>query len=234
MVDACIGGKTAVNTFCGKNLIGCFYQPEKIIIDPKVLQTLPKHYLYDGMAEVIKHALLADHALFTLLEQNATQIINLDSATLTTLIEKNLKIKQQFVAQDEHDKGKRQLLNFGHTIGHALELASNHALSHGQAVALGMLAEINIGIQKKLTNPEVYHQVKQQLIQYQLPITFNFDSKKVLQALQFDKKNNHNIIQSSLITDIAKPYIDNQTNYTVTLNELEILNACKLLRETTK
>ncbi|MDI6787212.1 MAG: 3-dehydroquinate synthase family protein, partial [Planctomycetota bacterium] len=121
-IDSSIGGKTAVNLSAGKNLIGVFYQPETILVDPLVLKTLPKREFYNGMAEVIKTAVIGDAKLFRLLVENHAKIIKLDPATLEIILSRCIKIKAAIVEMDEKDnKGKRILLNYGHTIGHMLE-----------------------------------------------------------------------------------------------------------------
>lgn len=230
MVDACIGGKTAVNTPFGKNLIGSFYPAEKVLIDPTVLQTLPKNYFYDGMAEVIKHALLADNKLVELLTIQYEKILTQDNALLAQLIDNNIEIKQQFVMNDEQDKGKRQLLNFGHTIGHALEIASNHELTHGQAVALGMLAELSIGVQQKITPKLLFEQTKQLLTKYHLPVSTKTNMDATLSALSYDKKKQDKTIQCSLLEAIGKPYVKNN-RYTMPITEQQVIQALSMINK---
>lgn len=138
MVDASIGGKTAINTAMGKNLLGSFYFPKAIYIDTFFLQTLPKQELISGLAEIIKYGCIYDASLFELLERTASKH-SIDF--LTTVIDRSLMIKQEIVKRDVYNKEFRHILNFGHTLGHGIELCERYTLSHGQAVALGMLGE---------------------------------------------------------------------------------------------
>ena len=139
-VDAALGGKTGVNTPHGKNLVGAFHQPRLVLVDPGYLGTLPPSERANGLAEVVKHAVIADAALFAWLEAHARELgapSELDQHAITRCLE----IKGEIVAADEREQGRRAVLSFGHTIGHALEAASAHRLAHGQAVAVGMLVE---------------------------------------------------------------------------------------------
>lgn len=138
MIDSSIGGKTGVNLSSGKNMLGTFYQPQKIILEPEFLQTLPKKELLNGIAETIKHACIADKKLFEFLEKNHKKILAKDPHTLNKLIEQSSAVKKKIVKKDEKEKGLRMLLNYGHTIGHAVEQASNYRLSHGESVSIGI------------------------------------------------------------------------------------------------
>lgn len=142
-VDASIGGKTGVNHRLGKNMIGAFHQPRMVLIDTATLQTLPPREVICGLAEIIKHAVIADRSCFETLEKNLPAILSLDSSLLTPLIAHSCAIKAAIVSRDEREEsGARALLNFGHTVGHALEAAGGfQTLRHGEAVLLGMLAE---------------------------------------------------------------------------------------------
>jgi 3-dehydroquinate synthase len=141
MVDASIGGKAAVDVPSCKNLVGCFYQPSKVIIDPSALATLPLRELRNGIVEMIKKALVADPAYFDFLETHVEELLSLNAAVVDKAIFESCRIKKEFVEQDERDCSKRRLLNFGHTIGHALEVLTKFSLSHGEAVAIGILVE---------------------------------------------------------------------------------------------
>ena len=139
-VDAALGGKTGVNTPRGKNLVGAFHQPRLVLIDPEYLRTLPAGERANGLAEVVKHALVADAELFAWLEAHARELAQ-PSHLDYHAINRCLEIKTEIVAADEREQGRRAVLGFGHTIGHALEAATGHRLAHGQAVAVGMLVE---------------------------------------------------------------------------------------------
>ena len=147
MVDASVGGKTGVNTRHGKNLVGASYRPAAVIIDPDVLKTLPPDQLRAGFAEVIKHGVIADAAYFDRARSYAEQT-GVDAARdlteLTALIERSIEIKASIVTRDEKEGGLRKVLNFGHTIGHAVEAARRYSLPHGYAVAIGQVVEARI------------------------------------------------------------------------------------------
>jgi 3-dehydroquinate synthase len=141
MVDAAIGGKTGVNTPAGKNLVGAFHRPLAVVADLRTLTTLPDEVLRAGLAEMVKHAALADRGLLDALAGSAPAFASRDLAIIEPLVARAAAIKAAVVARDEHEAGLRQVLNFGHTVGHALEAASGLALPHGQAVAIGMVVE---------------------------------------------------------------------------------------------
>ena len=152
-VDASVGGKTAVNHRLGKNMIGAFHQPRLVLIDTDSLHTLPRRERVGGMGEVVKHAVIGDPELFTFLEEHLEAIVDLEIAAdqLDWLIARNVEIKAEVVAGDEREGGLRAILNYGHTIGHAVEAATEYAVySHGQAVALGMLAAGHIAAERGL------------------------------------------------------------------------------------
>jgi 3-dehydroquinate synthase len=147
MVDASIGGKTGVDTAAGKNLVGAFHQPSAVVIDPDVLKTLPADHLRAGFAEILKHGVIADAAYFesarAFAEHHALDGRN-GVRVLTALIERSVAIKASIVTRDEMEAGLRKVLNFGHTIGHAIEAAAGFGLLHGHAVAIGMVLEARI------------------------------------------------------------------------------------------
>src|SRR5579885_837947 len=144
MVDAAIGGKTAVNTPFAKNAIGAFHPPAGIFIDTSFLQTLSEKQLQEGLAEIIKHALIASEELFAFLGGNYPLWKARDVSFIETLIYRSCAIKADVVKRDPREKGMRRILNFGHTVGHALEVATSHRITHGEAVAVGMMAECRL------------------------------------------------------------------------------------------
>jgi 3-dehydroquinate synthase len=159
MIDASIGGKTGVDTPTGKNLVGAFHPPGAVIIDPAVLDTLPLEHLRTGLAEAIKHGVIADEAYFSFLEELAPRLLASAAPrepdtlqVLARLIEWSVQIKAGVVAHDEREHGVRKILNFGHTIGHAIELLSNFSLAHGDAVAIGMVLESTAAEQAGVTD----------------------------------------------------------------------------------
>src|SRR5215467_16393032 len=154
-VDSSIGGKTGVNLPEGKNLVGAFYQPRLVITDPELLRTLPGREFRGGLAEIIKHAVIADAAMFTLLEKDMDKILRRDRGMLGSLIPRNVQIKARVVSRDERESGLREILNFGHTFAHALESVTRYRhYQHGEAVAWGMMAAAFLGHELRLTRAE--------------------------------------------------------------------------------
>ncbi len=142
MCDAAIGGKTAVNVAQGKNMIGTIYHPEAIFINISTLLTLPEEELKNGLVEAIKHGLIYNAEYFCFLEQNVAAIKNLHAPAIETLISESIRIKKAIIEADTYERGLRRILNFGHTIGHAIEVATNYRVSHGKAVATGIIEEM--------------------------------------------------------------------------------------------
>jgi 3-dehydroquinate synthase len=157
MVDASVGGKTGVDTPHGKNLIGAFHQPRAVIIDPLVLESLPDAQRRAGLAEVVKHGAIADasHLADAVAVGGAFARGGHADDALAALIARSVEIKASVVSVDEREKGLRQVLNFGHTVGHAVEAASQYRLLHGEAIAIGMVAEARVGEVAGMTSPEV-------------------------------------------------------------------------------
>lgn len=144
MIDASIGGKTGVDTPAGKNLVGAFHQPSLVLVDPSFLRTLPTVHLRSGLAEAIKHGAIADASYFSWIAASLREILTSDQADDTTqlrLVQRSIEIKVDVVSRDERESGIRKVLNFGHTIGHAVEQVTGYGVSHGDAVAIGMVAE---------------------------------------------------------------------------------------------
>jgi len=203
MADSSIGGKTGVNTTTGKNLIGAFHQPILVIDDVEVLRTLPRRELSQGSAEIIKHAIIADAEMFEQLTRfDSSKLDCLKQSSfveLAALIRRNIEIKANIVAKDERDRtGERAVLNFGHTIGHAIERAGDYeTLLHGEAVGLGMVAACDVSM-KKAGLPEKQRNAIVDLLQkFGVPTKLppNFPRQKILDALKFDKKFEHGQIR---------------------------------------
>jgi 3-dehydroquinate synthase len=152
-VDASVGGKTAVNHRLGKNMVGAFHQPRMVLIDTDMLQTLPPREIIGGLGEIIKHAVIRDSELFTFLEEHLEPVVSLEASPddLDWLIAANVRIKAAVVAEDERETGVRAILNYGHTVGHAIEAASDYTMyRHGECVILGMVAAGEIAAQRGL------------------------------------------------------------------------------------
>jgi 3-dehydroquinate synthase len=191
MVDSSIGGKTGVDTHAGKNLIGAFHHPALVIDDVEVLKTLPPREFNQGFAEVIKHAIIADPKMFSALQSRKARSPRRPLALLS-LIKHNIRIKSKIVTKDERDRtGKRALLNFGHTVGHAIERAGNYRkFLHGEALSLGIVAACSISIKKARLPPDQRDVVVDLLQRFGLPTNLpkNFRRDKIFNALKFDKK----------------------------------------------
>jgi len=183
-VDSSVGGKTGVNLPAGKNLIGAFYQPDLVICDTSLLATLPKEIFTDGCAEIIKYGIIADRALFDSLNENMSP----RSLNIEKIIARCVEIKRDFIAEDEFDNGRRMILNFGHTIGHAAEKLSQNKISHGRAVAAGIAVETRaaykMGICEKKSRDEIIGMIKK----YGLPTSFDFGAEELARACFSDKK----------------------------------------------
>lgn len=189
-VDSSVGGKTGVDIPQGKNLIGTFYQPRAVYIDSGVLQTLPRDEFLGGMAEVIKYGASIDADFFAWLAENRDAILALDSSCIIPMIRRCCEMKAAVVEQDEREGGLRRILNFGHTIGHAVEAASGYTLIHGFAVAIGMRAVAELAVRCGVAGPEVALAIKRLLEAYGLPTSIpdDFDRQSLRTYLQTDKK----------------------------------------------
>jgi len=213
MVDSSIGGKTGVDTRSGKNLIGAFHQPSLVIDDLDVLKTLPRHEFNQGFAEVIKHAVIADAKMFRILKVVRASGLHRASEThaLQSLIKRNIEIKSRIVATDERDRtGERALLNFGHTVGHAIERAGNYSkFLHGEAVSLGIVAACTISVAKAGLRPEQRDVIVSLLEQFGLPTRLppKFPRRKILDAVMVDKKFEDGKIRFVVTPRIGAAYI---------------------------
>jgi 3-dehydroquinate synthase len=209
MVDASIGGKTGVNHPQGKNLIGAFYQPRLVYIDPTVLKTLPEREFRAGMAEVIKYGVIWDPELFTLLEEaeDLSNIDRLPTALLTQIIQRSCQAKVDVVSQDEKEAGLRAILNYGHTIGHAVESLTGYGvINHGEAVGIGMEAAAKIAIHLGLCDQSLGDRQRQLLIKTKLPtgIPSTLAVDEILASLVHDKKVKAGKVRFILPTAIGK------------------------------
>ena len=189
-VDSSIGGKTAIDFGGYKNTVGAFYQPSAVIIDPDVLKTLDPRQLNNGLAESIKMAATSDEILFELFEKDDAY------NNIEAVIERSLKIKRAVVEEDEKETGLRRVLNFGHTIAHAVETATGlEALLHGECVAMGMLPFSSEDVRKRLFNV---------LRKYSLPVTADVSADELLKSLRHDKKADSNGVNTVFVNEIGK------------------------------
>ncbi len=190
-VDSSVGGKTGIDHPRGKNLIGAFYQPRAVLIDLATLRTLPRRQLLAGFAEVVKYGAILDADLFAFLEQKLAQVLALDTAVLQHVVRRCCELKAQVVERDERESGERAVLNFGHTIGHALESVTGYTrFLHGEAVAIGMVAEARVSAALGLCRPEIVERLRALLERAGLPVELpaDIDSEKLAGAIELDKK----------------------------------------------
>jgi 3-dehydroquinate synthase len=217
MVDSSIGGKTGVNTADGKNLIGVFHHPSLVIDDLDVLKTLPRREFNQGFAEIIKHAIIADPKMFKQLQSWKEN----DPLAVKQLVCRNVKIKSKIVAKDEHDlTGERALLNFGHTVGHAIERAGNYRkFLHGEALSLGIIAACAISIKRAELSPARRDAVVGLLQRFKLPTRLppNFSREKIFAALKLDKKFEGGKIRFVVTPEIGAAHVANN----VTLDDIQ-------------
>lgn len=220
-VDSSIGGKNGINSKYGKNLIGTFYQPDIVIIDPTILRSLPLKQLRTGYAEIVKYALINDKNFFIWLKKNLKDILLLKKNQLNYAILKSIKIKEKYVINDEKEKlvnsSSRAMLNFGHTFGHALELINKYHsnLTHGEAISIGMILAAKISyrmknIRRSELDDIIYH-FKQAGLPYSTKSVIN---NKLYKAISADKKNTNNKINLILLKKVGEAYYKRGLNIT--------------------
>jgi len=205
MVDAAIGGKNGIDVGVYKNMVGTIRQPEFIFYDYSFLETLPVKEWINGFAEIIKHACIKDALLFAVLEKYSLHDYQTDKTLIADLIEKNVEIKSLIVTHDEFEQGERKLLNFGHTIGHAIE--NLHAIPHGHAVSIGMVAACNLSEQVNGLHFKDAARIVKLLAQYHLPVDVETDHAKVFEVLKMDKKRKDDGVHFILLKSIGNAEI---------------------------
>lgn len=206
MLDSSIGGKTGVDTEAGKNLIGVFHPPALVVIDPATLSTLPAHQLAAGLAEALKHGAIADAAYFETVERSADAYFAHDPEALDAMIVRSLEIKAAVVEADEREAGYRKVLNFGHTVAHALEASVGYELLHGEAVAIGMVAEARLGEAVGITRPGTAERLGAALQTARLPAELPTDLRPetFLRTLALDKKRAGGVVEYTLVAEIGR------------------------------
>ena len=207
-VDSSVGGKTGVNLQTGKNLVGCFYPPQAVIADIEMLRTLPQRELRAGIYESIKAGLIRDAALFQFIEAQREALDGGDPASLEKMVAASIHIKADVVCEDEHELGVRMILNFGHTLGHAIEAASGYrALLHGEAIAWGMIAALFISRQRKLIAEDDAARMETLIRYFQPPPMPAVTAKRLLQAASGDKKNRAGVRRFVLLEGLGKAIV---------------------------
>ncbi len=218
-VDSSIGGKNGINTKFGKNLIGTFYQPRLVIIDPLFLSTLSKREMLSGYAEIVKHSIIYDKKFFDWLDKNSKNLFNLDYKVISKAIYKSILIKKQFVLKDEKERLKnrysRAILNFGHTFGHSLETyyKYNNKLTHGEAISIGMIIASTISYNLNYLSYKNLMKIKNHFINNKLPImdTKMYD-EKIFKIIYKDKKNIDGKINFVLLKGIGNAFLKSNVN----------------------
>lgn len=218
-VDASVGGKNGVNFKGYKNIVGVFNQPDFVICDPEMLKTLPIEELLNGCAEIIKHGAIADKGLFEYLEANHEGILKFDHDMIERVVYDSIKIKSDVVNRDEKEKGERRILNFGHTLGHAVEKVAG--VSHGRAVSIGMAAAAGLSEKRGLLSHNDKHRIIELIKNMGLPSELKADKDKILDAMKRDKKREGGSIHFVLLKGIGKAVIES-----ITINELERYFTC--------
>lgn len=221
-VDSSIGGKTGVDYKQYKNMIGAFNMPRLVYINTETLNTLDARQYYAGMAEVMKYGLIRRSAFYVWLIDNMYEIHDKDEAALEYMIGQSCQIKKEYVEKDPYDKGDRAILNFGHTIGHAIEKAMDFRLLHGECVALGSVAAAFISWKKGYIQMEDYYEIRDMFVPFNLPISIDeIEAEAILENIKYDKKHSGNTLSFISLKKVGKAFIDT----TVTKEEIvEALN----------
>lgn len=220
MCDSSIGGKTGVDLNAYKNMVGAFHQPSAVYMNVASLNSLPKREFYSGFAEIIKHGFIKDRSFLQWLIEHNKELLNMSTDALQSMIYQSCHIKKEVVEKDPKEQGERALLNFGHTIGHAVEKLKNFSLLHGECVSIGMVAAATISLNRCYITKEEYTILIETLKAFQLPVTVSgLDAQEVLTITQSDKKMLEGKIKFVLLNGLGNAIIDN------TVTNEEILDA---------
>ena len=224
--DSSIGGKTGVDFDGYKNMVGAFYMPKLVYMNVDVLKTLDDRQFYSGFAEIMKHGLIKNALFYEWLLDHMYEICERDSETLLEMIYKSCTIKKLIVEQDPTEKGDRALLNFGHTIGHAIEKYKDFTLTHGECVALGCVAAAFISWKRELLSMEEYYEIRDMFVPFNLPISIeDIDVNQILQLTKSDKKMENDKIKFILLKKVGKAIIEpsvTDDDMLNALNEIEV------------
>lgn len=223
MADSSIGGKTAVDTPYGKNLIGAFHHPALVVMDMNTLTTLDDRNYYGGLAELIKHGFIKDPGILTFVEENLEKIRERDPETLEALFTMNCQVKNYVVSEDDQEKSLRQILNYGHTMGHAVEIAADLSLQHGECVAIGMVFAGKLAVKKGLCSEEWAEKQKKIIESLGLPtkIPADIQPEKLIELMLMDKKTRDGVFKFVL------PVKEGEVVYGVDVASGEILEVLK-------
>lgn len=220
MIDSSIGGKTGVDTGHGKNLVGAFHQPRLVVADVQTLATLPPVHVAAGMAEALKHGAIADAGYFDDLAAQREAIFARDADTLIDVVRRSVEIKAAVVAEDERDRGRRAILNFGHTVAHAIESVTRYETLHGEAVAAGLVLEAELGRRLGVTDPAAVERLEATVEAFQLPTGLPTDRvDDLIDAMRHDKKRRDGSVRFALIERIGQPARTDAEHWTVEVPE---------------
>jgi 3-dehydroquinate synthase len=205
MIDASIGGKTGVDVEAGKNLVGAFHPPNLVVADPDVVATLPGAERAQGMIEAVKHGAIMDDAYFAELDREMPAILDGEATALERVVARSVELKSAVVSEDEREAGRREILNFGHTLGHAIEAACSFRVPHGTAVASGMILEARLGVSLGVTGPDVVQRLEQVIDRVGLPssIPDSAAPDDIMTYLASDKKVRHGRTRFVLLSEIG-------------------------------
>ena len=201
--DSSVGGKTGIDLDCGKNLVGSFHQPCLVLADADTLSTLPQRYITDGFGEIIKHGCIKSSELFEMIEHHGT-----DMSAIEELTARSVEIKAGVVERDEKESGERMLLNFGHTVGHAIEKCADYTgIAHGEAVGIGMLIMARAGEAASLTRPGTSDRIEAVLNQCGMPTSCRFTPEQLCDAAMLDKKRRGEYMNIVLLREIGDSFV---------------------------
>lgn len=224
MVDAAVGGKTGVDVPAGKNLVGAFRWPSAVVVDPDVLRTLPDDVYRAGLAEAVKHAVIADADHLSWLEERTRALLERDGATLTELVRTSVSIKAGVVSEDPTEAGRRAILNFGHTVAHALERHSEYRLPHGFAVAIGLVVESRLGERLGITEAGTAARLSAILSGFGLPVAIpaGVPAQALSAHARLDKKNRRSEIRCALLARPGRVVGVDTGQWTVSVAEADL------------
>ncbi len=233
MIDASIGGKTGVDTTAGKNLVGAFHQPSHVLIDPRLLRTLPLAQRREGLAEAIKHGVIADAAYFAWITSSLREVLHgdePDDATWLHLVRRSVEIKVDVVRQDERESGVRKVLNFGHTIGHAIEQVTAYGVPHGHAVAIGMVAEAILAERLRIAERGLADAIATVCDAAGLPVRLpeNVSATEVVSATKSDKKSLGGHVEYALPRALGE-MAGSESGHAVRASDADVLRALEHL-----
>jgi 3-dehydroquinate synthase len=226
-VDSSIGGKTGIDIPAGKNLLGTFYQPQAVFIDLTFLQTLPDAEFNNGLSEILKHGIIEDPQLLNSLEEETQAVRERDFKLLEKIVTKSCRIKKRIVEMDEKEGGLRRILNFGHTLGHAVEAESGYALSHGQAVTIGMVYAATLSEKLNYLPSTDRERIESLVKAFDLPhrIPRDLETKALLTRMTKDKKKEGALVPFILLKKIGLPFINGDLSKTIIRETIEALKA---------